>query len=68
MIRVAKVLEAYRLTALPAEEQVRHLMNLEQLKVYREMATSSSSKLMLVPTDVLTGIGRALSAFTGGRP
>ena len=68
VVRVAKVLEAYRLVALPPEEQVRHLMNLEQLKVYREMATSSSAKLMLVPTDVLSGIGRALSAFTGGRP
>ncbi len=68
VVRIGKVLEAYRLVALPPEEQVRQLMNLEQLQVYREMAASSSAKIMLVPTDVLSGIGRALSAFTGGHP
>jgi len=65
VVRVGKVLEAFKLSALPPEQQFRGLMDLEALKVYREMATSGSSKLMLVPTDVLSKIGNLLGAFTG---
>lgn len=67
-VRVAAILEAYGLTALPPAERMAHLLSLQSLEVYKEMAASPSSKLLLVPTDMLKGIGGALNRLTGGTP
>jgi len=67
VVRVQKLLEAYGLTALPPAERFAKLLDLQSLEVYRQMASSPSSKTFVIPSMVLSQIGGALSTLSGGR-
>jgi len=65
-VRVQAILTAFGLQNLPPADRLARYLSIEQLEVYRAMATSPSSKMFILPESVLTGIGGALRALTGG--
>ncbi|KKR06503.1 MAG: hypothetical protein UT32_C0018G0005 [Parcubacteria group bacterium GW2011_GWC2_39_14] len=67
-VRVAAIMDAYGLTVMPPAERMANYLSLESLEVYKVMAASPSSKMILVPTELLSSIGGALSHLTGVKP
>lgn len=67
IVKLRKLKEAFGLTTLPSAAQLKALLDLEALAVYKELAKSGNSNFVIMP-DMLGKIGAALNTFTGGTP